>query len=161
MQDTTTGSERQLGTEGSSGASAGGRTLGGGAVPASSSAAASSSSSARRAAPKKKFATLGDFASGGGGGGGDSSDGDDTDDHDFFAGGEKSGLAVQNPDDLKKKILEKARRYVLRRLQRILNITNIRTSTGPNLLLPTLLSQGNHISPALPAHSVVTMHQAR
>ncbi|CAI7590115.1 hypothetical protein N7527_009301 [Penicillium freii] len=110
LQDTTTGGERQLGTEGSSEAAVGGRTLGGSAVPASSSAAASSSSSARRVAPKKKFATLGDFASGGGGGAGDSSDGDDTDEHDFFAGGEKSGLAVQNPDDLKKKILEKARR---------------------------------------------------
>ncbi|CAP96424.1 UBX domain-containing protein 1 [Penicillium rubens] len=106
LQDTSAGGERQLGTEGGSGAPVGGRTLGGSAVPASS--AAESSSSARRAAPKKKFATLGDFASGGGGGGGDSSDGDDTDDHDFFAGGEKSGLAVQNPDDLKKKILEKA-----------------------------------------------------
>ncbi|KAI2713296.1 hypothetical protein CBS147354_7736 [Penicillium roqueforti] len=109
-QDAGAGGARPLGTEGSSGASAGGRTLGGSAVPASSSAAAGSSSSARSAAPKKKFATLGDFASGGGGGGGDSSDDDDTDEHDFFAGGEKSGLAVQNPDDLKKKILEKARR---------------------------------------------------
>ncbi|KAI2737081.1 hypothetical protein DTO013E5_6101 [Penicillium roqueforti] len=109
-QDAGAGGARPLGTEGSSGASAGGRTLGGSAVSASSSAAAGSSSSARSAAPKKKFATLGDFASGGGGGGGDSSDDDDTDEHDFFAGGEKSGLAVQNPDDLKKKILEKARR---------------------------------------------------
>ncbi|KAJ5803808.1 uncharacterized protein N7518_000111 [Penicillium psychrosexuale] len=108
-QDTGAGGARPLGTEGSSGASAGGRTLSGSAVPASSSAAAGSSSSARSAAPKK-FATLGDFASGGGGGGGDSSDDNDTDEHDFFAGGEKSGLAVQNPDDLKKKILEKARR---------------------------------------------------
>lgn len=29
----------------------------------------------------------------------------------MFAGGEKSGLAVQNPDDLKKKIIEKAARH--------------------------------------------------
>ena len=137
----------------------GGRTLGGSAVPASS--AAESSSSARPAAPKKKFATLGDFASGGGGGGGDSSDGDDTDDHDFFAGGEKSGLAVQNPDDLKKKILEKAHRYVLCGLLEILNPVNLQTSIGRSLLLPTPLSHGHHISPALPAHSVVMMRQAR
>ena len=39
----------------------------------------------------------------------DDSDDDETK-QDFFAGGEKSGLAVQNPDDLKKKILEKAKR---------------------------------------------------
>jgi UBX domain-containing protein 1 len=56
---------------------------------------------------KKKFATLGDFASGGGD---DSSEEDDHVNQDFFAGGEKSGLAVQNPDDIKKKIIEKARR---------------------------------------------------
>ncbi|KAJ5365933.1 hypothetical protein N7517_008819 [Penicillium concentricum] len=112
LQDSNTSGGGQSGTEGSSGAPSGGRTLGGGAVPASSSAAAESSSSARNTAPKKKFATMGDFASGGGGGGGDSSDGNDTDDHDhdFFTGGEKSGLAVQNPDDLKRKILEKARK---------------------------------------------------
>lgn len=104
---------------------------------------------------------MGDFASGGGGGGGDSSDDDDTDEHDFFAGGEKSGLAVQNPDDLKKKILEKARRYFLLEMLRMLNSTNIRMSTGRSLLLQTPRRQGNHISLALPAHSVVTMHQVR
>ncbi|KAJ5831959.1 P-loop containing nucleoside triphosphate hydrolase protein [Penicillium riverlandense] len=107
LQGMNTGGGRQLGAEGSSGASAGGRSLGGNAAPAGSSAAAESSS-ASRAPPKKKFATLGDFASGGSGG--NSSDEDDSTDQDFFAGGEKSGLAVQNPDDLKKKILEKARR---------------------------------------------------
>jgi len=37
-------------------------------------------------------------------------DDDEEDDPDLYAGGEKSGLAVQNPDDLKKKILEKARK---------------------------------------------------
>lgn len=55
---------------------------------------------------QKKFATLGDFNSA-------NADGDDTDDdekQDLFAGGEKSGLAVQNPDDLKKRILEKAQK---------------------------------------------------
>jgi UBX domain-containing protein 1 len=106
MQDTNTGGAQQLGAESRSGA-LGGRTLGGSAAPASSSAAAESSSSARSAAPKKKFATLGDFSQGAAA---DSSDDDDDNDQDFFAGGEKSGLAVQNPDDLKKKILEKARR---------------------------------------------------
>ena len=39
-------------------------------------------------------------------------DSDDDEDQDFFAGGEKSGLAVQNPDELKRKILEKAQRSV-------------------------------------------------
>lgn len=37
-------------------------------------------------------------------------DSDDDEQHDLFAGGEKSGLAVQNPDDLKKRILEKAQK---------------------------------------------------
>ena len=38
-------------------------------------------------------------------------DGDDDEvDQDFYAGGGKSGLAVQNPDDLKKKIIEKAKK---------------------------------------------------
>lgn len=67
----------------------------------------------KKAAAQKKFATLGDF-------GNDSHGHDDPNDsdydderHDLFAGGEKSGLAVQNPDDLKKKILEKARKWVL------------------------------------------------
>lgn len=88
-----------------------GRTLGGappsGPAPASSNMP-TSSSSRKKAAPKKKFATLGDLNSGAGGGdAGDDSDEDPT--QDFFAGGEKSGLAVQNPDDIKKKILEKAK----------------------------------------------------
>lgn len=54
----------------------------------------------------KRFATLSDVASGGAAG----HDSDDDDNHDLFAGGEKSGLAVQNPDDLKKRILEKAQK---------------------------------------------------
>jgi UBX domain-containing protein 1 len=53
---------------------------------------------------------LGDLAAG-------SAAGDSSDEHeepqDLFAGGEKSGLAVQNPDDIKQKILEKARRTKL------------------------------------------------
>jgi hypothetical protein len=68
---------------------------------------------------------------------------------------------VQNPDDLKKKILEKARRYVFYRSPEILKPTNIQTSIERSLLLPTPLSHGHHISPALPAHSVVMMRQAR
>ncbi|KAL4793399.1 P-loop containing nucleoside triphosphate hydrolase protein [Aspergillus venezuelensis] len=73
----------------------------------SSSSTPRESSSSRRQ-PSKKFATLGDLTTGAG----DSSD-DDDENQDFFTGGEKSGLAVQNPDDLKKKIIEKARRTQL------------------------------------------------
>ena len=77
-------------------------------VPAS---AAPSSAKPRSSAPKKKFATLGDFGSNNK----DDSDSDDEPEN-LYAGGDKSGLAVQNPDnqrgseDLKKKIIEKARR---------------------------------------------------
>ncbi|KAJ5378970.1 UBX domain-containing protein 1 [Penicillium cosmopolitanum] len=109
LQDMNAGGGQQVGSgeaAAATAAAAGGRTLGGGAVPASS-AAPEASSSARRSAPKKKFATLGDFS---GGDTHDSSDDDGSEDQDFFAGGEKSGLAVQNPDDLKRKILEKARK---------------------------------------------------
>ncbi|OQD72776.1 hypothetical protein PENDEC_c019G07128 [Penicillium decumbens] len=107
LQGINTSAARQAGAEGSSGAASSGRTLSGDPVPSSSSVAPEAKSSTKRAAPKKKFATLGDFA---GGNDHDSSDDDGSVDQDFFAGGEKSGLAVQNPDDLKKKILEKARR---------------------------------------------------
>lgn len=63
--------------------------------------------SGRKAAPKKGVATLADYTSGAG----PSDDEDDeTENQDFFAGGEKSGLAVKNPDDLKRKIIEKAKR---------------------------------------------------
>ena len=74
------------------------------------------SSSSSKAAPKKKFATLGDLSGGGSGHAGHGHD-DDSDDSDYdpkqdlFAGGEKSALAVQNPDEMKKKILERARKY--------------------------------------------------
>lgn len=71
--------------------------------------------SAPRAPPKKKFATLGDLSGGNGssrtghGLDDDDDDGDD-EDQDFFAGGEKSALAVQNPDDIRRKIVERATR---------------------------------------------------
>lgn len=107
LQDMNAGDGRRLDAESSSGSASAGRTLGGSAEPSTSSPAPESTSSTKRAAPKKKFATLGDFASANDG---DSSEDDGSVDQDFFAGGEKSGLAVQNPDDLKKKILEKARR---------------------------------------------------
>lgn len=81
-----------------------GRTLGGASVPAP----AKPSTSSRKSAPRRKgVATLGDFASAGH----DDSEGeDDTENQDFFAGGGKSGLAVQNPDDVRRKIIEKAER---------------------------------------------------
>lgn len=71
--------------------------------------------SGSKEAPKKKFATLGDLggatSSSHAGHGHDDDDDDDFDhDQDLFAGGEKSGLAVHNPDDLKKKIIERARK---------------------------------------------------
>ena len=94
-------------------ASAGGRQLGDGPTnpqPIPTTSSSQPSKPPKRAAAQKKFATLGDF-------GNDSHGHDDPNDsdyddekHDLFAGGEKSGLAVQNPDDLKKKILEKARK---------------------------------------------------
>ncbi|KAL2863522.1 protein phosphatase regulator SHP1 [Aspergillus lucknowensis] len=71
--------------------------------PAQSSSSIPQESSTSRKQPQKKFATLGDLTSG-------ADDDDDDENQDFFAGGEKSGLAVQNPDDLRKKIIEKAKR---------------------------------------------------
>jgi len=97
-----------------------GRTLDGRAVPQpipTTSTTSAASGSASKQPPKKKFATIGDLGGGGGahaGHGHDDDDSDDSEDQDFFAGGEKSGLAVQNPDELKRKILEKARRYAER-----------------------------------------------
>lgn len=107
LQDMNPGDGQHLGTERASSGAAGGRSLGGSGAAGSSSNESASASASKRAAPKKKFATLGDFASQSKD---DSSEDEGGDDQDFFAGGEKSGLAVQNPDDLKKKILEKARR---------------------------------------------------
>lgn len=86
----------------------GGRTLDGTYVPPPAGAASSSSqqASSSRAAPQRGLRTLKDLQSGGGAGPshahGDShsSDDDELDDEhqDFFTGGEKSGLAVQNPN---------------------------------------------------------------
>jgi UBX domain-containing protein 1 len=91
----------------------GGRRLGEGPSnpqPIPTTSSSQPSKPPQRAAAQKKFATLGDFGT-------DSHGHDDPNDSDYddekqdmFAGGEKSGLAVQNPDDLKKKILEKARK---------------------------------------------------
>ncbi|MCJ1290675.1 hypothetical protein MMC34_002217 [Xylographa carneopallida] len=93
-----------------------GRTLDGRivpqAIPTVSRPTAGAMSSSKQPV-RKKFATLGDLSGGGSGGHaghGHDDDDDDDDDQDFFAGGEKSALAVQNPDDLKRKIIEKARR---------------------------------------------------
>ncbi|KAF9883941.1 hypothetical protein FE257_002623 [Aspergillus nanangensis] len=107
LHDTNTGGGRPLGGEGADPALSAGQSLGGSGSQSPSVTPQPSS----KPAPKKKFATLGDYSSAAGAG--DSSEEDDNPSQDFFAGGEKSGLAVQNPDDLKKKIIEKARRSQL------------------------------------------------
>src|SRR5690349_11093614 len=85
----------------------GGRRLGEGpAIPPPIPDVAPPSKPAQKPATQKKFATLGDFSNSSNDP--DSHDLDDDDKQDLFAGGEKSGLAVQNPDDIKRKILEKA-----------------------------------------------------
>lgn len=87
----------------------GGRTLGGAYVPSSQPAAASSSAprpAAGRGQPAQRGVagarTLRDLQSSGGGHGhahdDDDDEGPDEENQDFFAGGEKSGLAVQNPN---------------------------------------------------------------
>ncbi|KAL8943327.1 MAG: hypothetical protein Q9211_001022 [Gyalolechia sp. 1 TL-2023] len=100
----------------------GGRTLGGNPVPQpipTTSSMTDQSSSSSRAPPKKKFATLGDLGGGSSAGHAGQGHGDDSDDSDYdpkqdlFAGGEKSGLAVQNPDDMRRKILERARKQAI------------------------------------------------
>ncbi|KAI9768408.1 MAG: hypothetical protein M1835_006875 [Candelina submexicana] len=109
---------------------AGGRTLGDlsntpQAIPTTSQASPPTKSSSRsKPTSTKKFATLGDLNQGqagshGHGGHGHAHDDDDDDDSDYddrkqnmFAGGEKSGLAVKNPDprDQVRKIIEKAKK---------------------------------------------------
>lgn len=86
-----------------------GQTLAGGSVPqlAETRSGAGPSTGTKSSAAGKRIATLGDL---GPTQTPDDHDDDSDDDHDLFAGGEKSGLAVQNPDDLKRKILEKARK---------------------------------------------------
>ncbi|KAF2841517.1 SEP-domain-containing protein [Patellaria atrata CBS 101060] len=100
--------------------SGGGRTLGGAPAPS----AAASSSSAPRAAPgpQRGLRTLRDLQ-GGSGSHGHAHDSDDDDDdenrQDFYTGGEKSGLAVENPgsqnaQDLVNRVLQRAQRNVER-----------------------------------------------
>lgn len=96
----------------------GGRTLGGRPAPQpipSTSSLVQPSDISSRPPTKKRFATLGDLGGNSGHAGHSHADRseDDSDDQDLFAGGEKSALAVQNPDELKRKILEKARRWVI------------------------------------------------
>ena len=76
------------------------RTLDGRPAPGYS---ASSSGSAKKAQPKKKgLATLSSLGGGGHDHDDDDSDDDDDDPHrDTYAGGEKSGLAVQDPNSAK------------------------------------------------------------
>ncbi|KAL5432924.1 hypothetical protein PMIN06_011843 [Paraphaeosphaeria minitans] len=84
----------------------GGRTLGGAYVPPTASSSSSAQQPAARRQPQQRGVagarTLGDLQSSGGGAHGHAHDDDDDDDddeqHDFFTGGEKSGLAVQNPN---------------------------------------------------------------
>jgi UBX domain-containing protein 1 len=90
----------------------GGRRLGEGPLepqPIHTTTSSQSSRPPKRAAAQKRFATLGEF--GNDSHGHDNPNDSDYDDEkrDLFAGGEKSGLTVQNPDDLKK-ILERARK---------------------------------------------------
>ena len=75
-------------------------------IPDAPSSTSNSSQSRNQPGAQKKFATIGDVSSSGANG----DDSDDDDKQDLFAGGEKSGLAVQNPDDLRKRILEKAQK---------------------------------------------------
>lgn len=108
-------------------------------------------------APKKKFATLGDIRGGAGPShAGHGHDDDDDDDDDFqpsdddnqnlYAGGEKSGLAVENPDDLKKKILERAKKLVSHEaVLKTLLTTHSETSRDQVVMTPT------HLPPASPA----------
>ena len=71
--------------------------------------ATSGPSKPAKTSAQQKFATLWDLNadSQGHSHGHDDEDEDDAP-QDLFAGGEKSGLAIQNPDDIKKKIVEKA-----------------------------------------------------
>ena len=117
MQDIVSG-ESDDEAQPASSAPRGGRTLGGGSTPQAiptTSSAAPPSSSASKKPPQKKFATLGDLGGGAHAGHGHDDDDDDEDDdekHDLFAGGEKSALAVQNPEDLKRKIITRAKKCV-------------------------------------------------
>lgn len=85
--------------------------------PSSNSAAKMASSQSSATQKKKKFATLGDLngsASRPSRSGSDEDEESDdlAEDPNLYAGGEKSGLAIENPDDLKRKIIERAKRLV-------------------------------------------------
>lgn len=82
------------------------RTLDGKPAPTSAIPTVGSSSRAAREPPRRGIATLGSLNQGEAGRGHDHDDDDDSDDEDYndgeqprdlFAGGEKSGLAVQDP----------------------------------------------------------------
>lgn len=83
----------------------GGRTLAGDYVPPTASSSSSQQPASQRS-QQRGLRTLGDLQASGGGHGHSHDDGDhasdsdyNEDEHqDFFAGGEKSGLAVQNPN---------------------------------------------------------------
>lgn len=109
LEDADLQGGQRLGSDDQPGRTSAGRTLGGGSGSSSASTPQPSASAARRSGAPKKFATLGDYQSEAHGTAGGDSDDDDTP-QDFFAGGEKSGLAVQNPNDIKRKIIEKAQR---------------------------------------------------
>ncbi|KAL8809244.1 MAG: hypothetical protein Q9200_003588 [Gallowayella weberi] len=118
--------------------SLGGRTLGGSSVPQPipTTTKMPKEPASSKGAPKKKFATLRDLGGGssaGHAGHGDDNDSDDTDldpKQDLFAGGEKSALAVQNPDEMKRKILERARK----------NLPRPSDPSSPSSLAPTNFS---------------------
>lgn len=112
-EDDDTPGARAMPAPGQEDSYTGPRTLDGRPVPYSSGATASSSSQApKKSTGGSKLRTLGDLS------------GQDDEDHQddeakrrsLFAGGEKSGLAVQDPSqaprDLVRDIIEKARRYV-------------------------------------------------
>ncbi|KAF2021243.1 SEP-domain-containing protein [Aaosphaeria arxii CBS 175.79] len=102
----------------------GGRTLDGSYVPGPASSSSGQPAQGRQAPAQRGLRTLGDLQgrSGGHGHGHDHDDDDEEDDQenqDFFAGGEKSGLAVQNPNqanprDQINSILRRARQGVPR-----------------------------------------------
>jgi len=110
LQDANTGGDRRLGSDDSIEQPSGASTLESGPAVPSSATLGQPPHNRKPQKPQKKFATLGDLSAG-------NAAGDSSDEHDepqdFFAGGEKSGLAVQNPDSIKQKIIEKAKRTKL------------------------------------------------
>lgn len=85
-----------------------------------SAAAQPSSSKSKKPAQPKKFGTLRDLQGDGGhsGHGHDDDDEDSEKEQEYYAGGDKSGLAVQDPgernaSDHIKRLMNTARRYVV------------------------------------------------